>query len=78
MLVQPVFLSYGRHTSRIAWVGNEGAVANFYRLLSYVRPVTATLHFLEPFDPADYADRKAISAQVRTRIGEAQALFHKS
>jgi lyso-ornithine lipid O-acyltransferase len=69
MLVQPVFLTYGRHTPRIAWVGNEGAVANFYRLLSYVRPVTATLHFLEPFDPAHYPDRKAISAQVRTRIG---------
>jgi lyso-ornithine lipid O-acyltransferase len=71
MLVQPVFLTYGRHTPRIAWVGNEGAVANFYRLLSYVRPVTATLNFLEPFDPALYDDRKAISAEVRSRIGMA-------
>jgi lyso-ornithine lipid O-acyltransferase len=71
MMVQPVFLTYGRHTRRIAWVGNEGAVHNFWRLLSYVRPVTATMHFLEPFDPADYSDRKAISTEVRARIGAA-------
>jgi 1-acyl-sn-glycerol-3-phosphate acyltransferase len=71
MLVQPVFLTYGRHTRRIAWVGNETVTHNFWRLLSYVRPVTATLHFLEPFDPADYNCRKAISAEVRSRIGVA-------
>lgn len=71
MLVQPVFLTYGRHTSRICWVGDEGVIANFYRLLSYVRPVTATMHFLEPLDPAQYDSRKAISAEVRVRIGKA-------
>ncbi len=71
MMVQPVFLTYGRHTRRIAWVGEETVLQNFYRLLSYVRPVTAILNFLEPFDPADYADRKAISAEVRQRIGSA-------
>lgn len=71
MLVQPVFLSYGRHTPRVAWVGKEPVTHNFWRLLSYVKPVTATLHFLEPFDPAHYPDRKAISAEVRERIGRA-------
>ena len=69
MMVQPVFLTYGRHTKRIAWVGDETVTHNFWRLLSYVRPVTATMHFLEPFDPADFDCRKAISAEVRTRIG---------
>ena len=44
---------------------------NFWRLLSYIKPITATMHFLEPFDPADYSDRKAISAEVRARIGAA-------
>lgn len=71
MMVQPVFLTYGRHTPRIAWVGDEGAVQNFYRLLSYVRPVTATLHFLEPFDPSEYGCRKEIAAKVRETIGAA-------
>jgi lyso-ornithine lipid O-acyltransferase len=69
MVVQPVFLTYGRHTPRIAWVGDETVTHNFWRLLSYVRPITATLHFLEPFDPAGYDSRKAISAEVRARIG---------
>ncbi len=71
MMVQPVFLTYGRHTSRVAWVGEEKVTDNFWRLLSYLKPVTATLHFLDPFDPAQYPDRKAISAEVRSRIGSA-------
>lgn len=71
MMVQPVFLTYGRHTTRVAWVGDEKVTDNFWRLLSYLKPITATLNFLEPFDPADYPDRKAISAEVRSRIGSA-------
>jgi lyso-ornithine lipid O-acyltransferase len=71
MLVQPVFLTYGRHTARVAWIGEEKVTENFWRLLSYLKPITATLHFLEPFDPAHYPDRKAISAEVRARIGSA-------
>lgn len=71
IMVQPVFLTYGRHTPRVAWVGTEKVTENFWRLLSYIQPITATMHFLEPFDPAHYADRKAISAEVRLRIGAA-------
>ena len=69
MMVQPVFLTYGRDTSRVAWIGDEKVTENFWRLLSYLKPITATLHFLEPFDPAHFPDRKAISAEVRARIG---------
>ncbi|MGL5837398.1 MAG: lysophospholipid acyltransferase family protein [Sphingorhabdus sp.] len=71
MIVQPVFLTYDRHTRRVAWVGDEKVTHNFWRLLSYLKPITATMHFLEPFDPAHYSDRKAISTEVRTRIGAA-------
>jgi 1-acyl-sn-glycerol-3-phosphate acyltransferase len=71
MMVQPVFLTYGRHTRRVAWVGEEKVTENFWRLLSYIKPITATMHFLEPFDPAHFPDRKAISAEVRQRIAEA-------
>ena len=71
MWVQPVYISYGRHTHRIAWVGDEKVTDNFWRLLSYLKPITATLHFLDPFDPVHYPDRKAISAEVRRRIGSA-------
>lgn len=76
MLIQPVFLSYGRHTRRISWVGDEGIVRNFWRLLTYVRPVVATLHFLDPIDPRHFPDRKAIAAEVRTRIGIAMQNGH--
>lgn len=69
MLVQPVYLSYGRHTPRVAWIGEETVTHNFWQLVSYLKPITATLNFLEPFDPALYPDRKAISAEVRARIG---------
>ncbi len=69
MMVQPVFLTYGRDASRVAWIGDEKVTENFWRLLSYLKPITATLHFLEPFDPAHFPDRKAISAEVRARIG---------
>ncbi|WP_246156102.1 lysophospholipid acyltransferase family protein [Sphingorhabdus profundilacus] len=71
MLVQPVYINYGLHTRRIAWIGDEKVTDNFWRLLSYLKPITATLHFLDPFDPAHYPDRKAISAEVRARIGSA-------
>ena len=71
MMVQPVFLTYGRHTARMSWVGEEGIVENFWRVMSYLKPITATLHFLDPFDPAQYPDRKAISAEVRSRIAYA-------
>jgi 1-acyl-sn-glycerol-3-phosphate acyltransferase len=72
MVVQPVLLTYGRHTSRIAWVGDESAIGNFWRLLSYLRPIQATLHFLEPLDPLHFSDRKALTLAVRDRIGAAQ------
>jgi lyso-ornithine lipid O-acyltransferase len=71
MMVQPVFLTYGRHTARMSWVGEEGIIENFWRVMSYLKPITATLHFLESFDPALYPDRKAISAEVRSRIAHA-------
>ncbi len=68
MMVQPIYLSYGRNLRKVAWVGDEKVTENFWRLLRFLGPIHATLHFLEPFDPAHYADRKAIAAEVRIRI----------
>lgn len=69
MMVQPVFITYGRDTDEIAWVGEETAFANAWRLLSRLRPIAARVYYLEPFDPAQYHGRKEIAAQVRKRIG---------
>ena len=68
MMVQPVFISYGRDTDEIAWIGEETALANAWRLLSRLRPIAARVYYLEPFDPAQYANRKEISAEVRKRL----------
>ncbi len=71
MMIQPIFLSYGANVRRIAWVGEESVVENFWRVLSYLRPVNATIHFLEPINPLNMPDRKAIAAEARARIGAA-------
>lgn len=68
MMVQPVFITYGRDTDEIAWIGDETAFANAWRLLSRLRPIAARVYYLEPFDLALFGDRKEISAEVRRRI----------
>lgn len=69
MLVQPVYLTYGSQTPHMAWLGEETAISNFWRLLSRIRPLEARIHFLEPFDPSEMEHRKEIAAEVRSRIG---------
>lgn len=68
MMVQPVLLDYGPSSADVAWVGDEPALTNAWRLL--IRPdyFPVRVHFLDPFDPVDFADRKAIAAEARRRI----------
>lgn len=68
LLIQPVYIDYGAAAPEIAWTDRESAGANATRLLERKGPLPLTLHFLEPFDPEDFADRKAISAEARKRI----------
>jgi 1-acyl-sn-glycerol-3-phosphate acyltransferase len=68
LLVQPVYIDYGPVAPAIAWVGEETPGANVWRVLACKGPLIVTLHFLDPFDPADYADRKAVCAEARKRI----------
>jgi hypothetical protein len=56
-----------------AWVGDEPGQANALKILGHRGSFPATLHFLEPFDPAACADRKAIAAEARKRIATAMA-----
>ncbi|MEM6858365.1 MAG: lysophospholipid acyltransferase family protein [Pseudomonadota bacterium] len=71
VLVQPVLLDYGPVAEWIGWVGDEGGLNNAKRLLSRRGSFKMTVHFLEPFSPADFRGRKAISAEARRRIEEA-------
>jgi len=74
VMVQPVWLDYGDAGSLIAWIGDEPGQANALKVLGHRGTFPATLHFLEPFDPADYPDRKAIAAEARTRIAAAMGV----
>lgn len=66
--VQPVFIDYGDAARDIAWFGSEPAGANAMRVLARKGPLPVTLTFLEPFDPEDFEDRKAIAQEARKRI----------
>ncbi len=69
--VQPVAIDYGEAARDIAWIGNEPAARNAKRVLS--RPGTArvTLRFLDPLDPAEVRDRKALAELARAQVLEA-------
>jgi len=68
VLVQPVLIDYGSVAEWIGWVGDEGGVNNFKRILARGGTFTLTLHFLEPFSPEEFHGRKAIGAQARKQI----------
>lgn len=71
--IQPVAIDYGPPAPDIAWVGEEPIGANALRVMSRKGRLKVTLHFMEPLDHADFADRKAITAHSReaiaTRLG---------
>jgi 1-acyl-sn-glycerol-3-phosphate acyltransferase len=66
--VQPVAIDYGAVADDIAWVGHEPAGSNARRVLA--RPGTAkvTLKFLDPVDPREFGDRKALAEHARREI----------
>jgi 1-acyl-sn-glycerol-3-phosphate acyltransferase len=68
VLVQPVHIDYGAAVPDYAWVGDEPAGANALRLLARPGRLDVTLRFLDPFDAAQLADRKALAGESRQRI----------
>jgi 1-acyl-sn-glycerol-3-phosphate acyltransferase len=69
--VQPIAIDYGAAAEEIAWVGNEAAKANARRIFSRAGTIPVTLHFLDPVDPHDVADRKALAQAARAEIVQA-------
>jgi 1-acyl-sn-glycerol-3-phosphate acyltransferase len=72
--VQPVLIDYGAATNDIAWTNEEPGGANAARVLARRGTVPVTLHFLDPFDPGEHPNRKAIAMEARARIAAAQGL----
>lgn len=73
LYIQPVWIDYGEAARGIAWHSREPAGANVLRLLGRKGPLPVTLHFLAPFDPENYPDRKSVAEQARNRIASRQA-----
>ncbi|AWW75216.1 1-acyl-sn-glycerol-3-phosphate acyltransferase [Erythrobacter sp. KY5] len=71
VLVQPVLLDYGPVAEWIGWIGEEGGLNNAKRVLARKGTFDMRIVFLEPFSPADFVGRKAISVEARRRIEEA-------
>jgi 1-acyl-sn-glycerol-3-phosphate acyltransferase len=70
VLVQPVVLDYGRVAEWIGWIGEEGGLNNFKRVMARPGSFPLAVHFLEPFSPAEHRGRKAVSNEARKRIEE--------
>lgn len=68
VMVQPVLLDYGAVAEEIGWVGAETGVQNAMRVLARKGSFALTVHYLEPFAPAEFPGRKAIAAEAHRRI----------
>ncbi len=68
--IQPVVIDYGEATALVAWTDENGPT-NIKRILSAPGRRTLVLRFLDPFDPGDHPDRKALAAETHARIAAA-------
>lgn len=66
--IQPVRIDYGAAAGDLAWLGDDPGDAHARRVLRRAGRFTVTLHYLAPFQPADFPDRKAMAAEARARI----------
>lgn len=73
LMLQPVFIDFGKVATEIAWVGEESGWASAWRAFTRRGRYNVAVHFLEPFDPAGMADRKMVCATARSKIAEAMS-----
>ena len=69
--VQPIAIDYGDIAEEIAWVGAEPAGANAKRVVGRPGTIPVLLRFLEPVDPAEAGNRKALAACAQAEVVEA-------
>lgn len=65
--VQPLRIDYGAARD-LAWIGEEPAPRNAWRVLTRPGRFVVRLECLDPFAPAEIGDRKAVAAEARRRI----------
>ncbi|WP_046349601.1 lysophospholipid acyltransferase family protein [Sphingomonas changbaiensis] len=70
--VQPLRIDYGAARD-LAWIDDEPAPRNAWRVLTRPGRFVVRLECLDPFSPAEIGDRKAVAAEARRRILAASA-----
>lgn len=70
--VQPLRIDYGAARD-LAWIDDEPAPQNAWRVLTRPGRFFVRLECLDPFSPAEIGDRKAVAAEARRRILAASA-----
>jgi 1-acyl-sn-glycerol-3-phosphate acyltransferase len=78
VLVQPVAIDYGPAVGDIAWLGQEPAGTNAKRVLSRRGTIPVVVSFLEPVDPTEMGDRKALAAAAQAEVEAALQAFEGS
>ncbi len=71
LMIQPVLIDFGKLGPNIAWLGDETGRESAWRAFTRPGSYDVNVHFLEPFDPATLADRKAVCALARARLAAA-------
>ncbi|WP_416908394.1 MAG: lysophospholipid acyltransferase family protein [Polymorphobacter sp.] len=71
LLIQPVAICFDAQGRHLAWIGEETAPQNAWRIFTSRQPIGCHLRFLPPFDPGDHPDRKQIAHEARRRIADA-------
>lgn len=71
VMVQPVALDYGTVFDDVLWIGDEPYGGNAKRILSRAGRLPITIRFLDPIDPAEAGDRKALAARAQAAVATA-------
>ncbi len=71
LMIQPVLLDFGAAGPDIAWLGEETGGESAWRAFTRFGSYDVGVHFLEPFDPGELADRKEVCALARARLAGA-------
>lgn len=67
LAVQPVYIDFGKDGHELCW-NDETGLYNGLKIIGRRNGFSVTVHYLPPIDPSAYANRKAITAQVRVEI----------
>ena len=67
MMIQPVWLDFSDGAD-VAWLGEETGWESAWRAFTRPGSFEVRVHFLSPFDPAEFGCRKGVCSELRNRL----------